>query len=156
MAFAYEYRQTFHKDILIDLVGYRRFGHNEMDEPRATQPRLYSEIDEHPTVAAIYEEQLRKDSVVEEGTLNDMKNEIENEMRNVYNNMSEHETTTPDVKERPSGVERTLDEIETAVDIDRLRSLNEGMLERPEGFNGFKKLEKILQRRSKMLEDGQK
>ena len=156
MALAYEYRQTFHKDILIDLVGYRRFGHNEMDEPRATQPRLYSEIDEHPTVAAIYEEQLRKESVVEEGTLKDMKDEIENELRDVYNNMSEHETTTPDVQDRPSGVERTLDEIETAVDIDRLRSLNEGMLKRPEGFNGFKKLEKILQRRSKMLEDGQK
>ena len=50
---AYEYMQTFHKDCLVDLVGYRRYGHNEMDEPRATQPKLYAQIDEHPTVTEI-------------------------------------------------------------------------------------------------------
>ncbi|MBA2174669.1 2-oxoglutarate dehydrogenase E1 component [Halobacillus locisalis] len=154
MSLAYEYRKKFHKDFLVDLVGYRRFGHNEMDEPRATQPRLYSEIDEHPTVAALFAEQLEKESVVGENALNEIKEEIENDLRDIYNNMNEHETAAPDVKERPSGVESTLDEIETAVDIDRLRGLNEGMLKRPEGFNGFKKLEKILQRRSKMLDDG--
>src|SRR5699024_4533775 len=50
---AYDYMQTFHKDCLLDLVGYRRYGHNEMDEPRSTQPALYAEIDNHPTVTAI-------------------------------------------------------------------------------------------------------
>ncbi|MCA0983983.1 2-oxoglutarate dehydrogenase E1 component [Halobacillus yeomjeoni] len=156
MALAYEYRQEFHKDILIDLIGYRRYGHNEMDEPRATQPKLYAEIDNHPTVAALFEEQLRGESVVEEGALDKIKEENEKKLREIYNNMSEHEANSPDVKDRPSGVERPLDSIETAIDIDRLRSLNEGMLKRPEGFNGFKKLEKILQRRSNMLDDGQK
>ncbi|MYL51705.1 2-oxoglutarate dehydrogenase E1 component [Halobacillus litoralis] len=156
MALAYEYRQKFHKDFLIDLVGYRRFGHNEMDEPRSTQPRLYKEIDEHPTAAAVFEKQLQEASVVGDGALEDMKKEVEQKLRDIYNNMKEHETSSPDVKERPSGVERNLDEIDTAIDIDRLKGLNEGMLKRPEGFNGFKKLEKILQRRSKMLDDGQK
>ena len=156
MALAYEYRQKFHKDFLIDLIGYRRFGHNEMDEPRSTQPRLYKEIDEHPTVASVFEKQLQEDSVVGEGALDDMKNEIEKNLREIYNNMGEHESTSPDVKDRPSGVEQDLDEIDTAVEIDRLRNLNEGLLKRPDGFNGFKKLEKILQRRSKMLDDGQK
>src|SRR5690606_36779189 len=51
---AYNYRQKFHKDFLIDLVGYRRYGHNEMDEPRATQPLLYKEIDKHESVANLY------------------------------------------------------------------------------------------------------
>ncbi|WP_281976088.1 2-oxoglutarate dehydrogenase E1 component [Halobacillus litoralis] len=156
MAFAYEYRQKFHKDFLIDLVGYRRFGHNEMDEPRSTQPRLYKEIDEHGTAAAVFEKQLQEDSVVSDGTLEEMKEEIENKLKDVYNNMDEHETEAPDVKDRPSGVEQDLDELETAVDLERLRSLNEGMLKRPEGFNGFKKLEKILKRRGKMLDDGEK
>ncbi|MGI8317139.1 2-oxoglutarate dehydrogenase E1 component [Halobacillus mangrovi] len=156
MALSYEYRQKFHKDFLIDLVGYRRFGHNEMDEPRATQPRLYSEIDEHPTAAAVYEKTLQEESIVEDGTLDDMKEKVEEELREIYNNMDEHEATAADVKDRPSGVERPLDEIETAVDLERLRGLNEGLLKRPEGFNGFKKLEKILQRRGKMLEEGQK
>src|SRR5699024_12854378 len=45
---AYDYMNKFEKDCLIDLVGYRRYGHNEMDEPRSTQPKLYNEIDEHP------------------------------------------------------------------------------------------------------------
>lgn len=156
MSLAYEYRKKFHKDFLVDLVGYRRFGHNEMDEPRATQPRLYSEIDSHPTVATHFEKQLIEESSVDDGTLNEMKEDIEQNLRDIYNNMDEHETNSPDVKERPKGVERPLDEIETAIDIDRLRNLNEGLLERPEGFNGFKKLEKILQRRGKMLEDGEK
>lgn len=156
MALAYEYRQKFHKDFLIDLVGYRRFGHNEMDEPRSTQPKLYKEIDEHPTAAAVFEKQLQDESVVEDGELAKMKEEIEEKLRDIYNNMGEHETAAPDVKDRPSGVERDLDEIQTSVDIERLRGLNEGMLKRPEGFNGFKKLEKILQRRAKMLDEGQK
>ncbi|WP_258871382.1 thiamine pyrophosphate-dependent enzyme, partial [Halobacillus trueperi] len=156
MALAYEYRQKFHKDFLIDLVGYRRFGHNEMDEPRSTQPKLYKEIDEHPTAAAVFEKQLQEESVVGEDALKDMKAEVEQKLRDIYNNMNEHETSSPDVKDRPSGVERNLDEIDTAIDLDRLKGLNEGMLKRPEGFNGFKKLEKILQRRSKMLDDGQK
>ncbi|UOQ46521.1 2-oxoglutarate dehydrogenase E1 component [Halobacillus salinarum] len=156
MAFSYEYRQHFHKDVLIDLVGYRRFGHNEMDEPRATQPQLYQEIDDHSTVAAIFEQQLLKEGVVEEGALDEYKEAVETKLRNVYNDMGEHETEEPDVKERPGAVERPLDEIETAIDLERLRSLNEGMLKRPEGFNGFKKLEKILQRRGKMLDEGNK
>ncbi|RWZ55319.1 2-oxoglutarate dehydrogenase E1 component [Halobacillus fulvus] len=156
MALAYEYRKKFHKDFLVDLVGYRRFGHNEMDEPRATQPKLYSEIDNHPTVPSVFEKQLIKESVLTEGTLQQMKDDFESKLRDIYNNMSEHETAAPDVKERPSGVESSLDEIETAVSLELLTKLNEGMLERPEGFNGFKKLEKILQKRSKMLDEGQK
>ncbi|MGV2622879.1 UNVERIFIED_CONTAM: 2-oxoglutarate dehydrogenase E1 component [Halobacillus marinus] len=156
MTFAYEYRKKFHKDFLIDLVGYRRFGHNEMDEPRSTQPKLYKEIDDHATVAEIFEKQLQGEAIVEEGTLAGMKEEFEQKLRDIYNNMGEHETTSPDVKDRPSGVERDLDEIKTAIGRDRLTSLNEGLLKRPEGFNGFKKLEKILQRRAKMLDDGQK
>src|SRR5699024_9105960 len=47
---AYDYSHTFKKDCVLDLVGYRRYGHNEMDEPRSTQPLLYKEIDNHPTV----------------------------------------------------------------------------------------------------------
>ncbi|MFC7062730.1 2-oxoglutarate dehydrogenase E1 component [Halobacillus seohaensis] len=156
MSLAYEYRQKFKKDFVIDLVGYRRYGHNEIDEPRSTQPTLYNEIDNHPTVPHLFEKQLVEDQVVEEGTLNQMFEEVGSKLRETYNNMNENETKEADVKDRPGGVERPLDEIVTAIDLERLKKLNRDLLKRPEGFNGFKKLEKILQRRGDMLEEGNK
>lgn len=156
MALAYEYRQKFHKDVLIDLVGYRRFGHNEMDEPRATQPRLYNEIDAHPSVANVYGERLLKQEVIQDGELDEYKDKVTSNLSDIYNNMKEEETHEPDVQSRPQGVERSLQEFDTVVGLDRLKALNEQMLKRPEGFNGFKKLEKILQKRKDMLEEGNK
>nr|WP_289216744.1 2-oxoglutarate dehydrogenase E1 component [Halobacillus campisalis] len=156
ISFAYEYRKKFKKDFVIDLIGYRRYGHNEIDEPRSTQPKLYKEIDDHLTVPHIFEKQLIEENVVEEGTLKAMFEEVESNLRDTYNNMKENETAEADVKDRPGGVEKPLDEIVTAINLDRLKKLNKELLKRPEGFNGFKKLEKILQKRSNMLEDGNK
>src|SRR5690606_1120064 len=61
---ALEYRMTFHKDAVIDLVGYRRLGHNEADEPAATQPVMYRKIRQHPTPRQIYAEKLTKGGVI--------------------------------------------------------------------------------------------
>src|SRR5699024_5234908 len=61
---AYKYRKKFKKDIVIVLVGYRRYGHNEMDEPRTTQPLLYDEIDTHPTVTEILATQLLEEDLI--------------------------------------------------------------------------------------------
>ena len=55
---ACEYREKFHKDFLIDLIGYRRFGHNEMDEPMTTNPLMYRIIQQHPTVKELYGETI--------------------------------------------------------------------------------------------------
>ncbi|MCB6739469.1 hypothetical protein LI096_10340, partial [Streptococcus parasanguinis] len=62
--FAYAYREKFHKDFVIDLVAYRRYGHNEMDEPMVTNPVMYHAVHNHPTVRAIYGEQLVKEGVL--------------------------------------------------------------------------------------------
>ena len=56
---AHEYRQKFHKDVIIDLICYRRLGHNEMDEPAFTQPYMYNIIKSHPPTALLYEEAQR-------------------------------------------------------------------------------------------------
>src|SRR5205823_1687088 len=55
---AFAFRRMFHKDVVVDLFCYRRYGHNEADEPAFTQPRMYELIDAHPSVRAIYTEQL--------------------------------------------------------------------------------------------------
>jgi len=66
MLLALEYRKTFHKDIVLDLIGFRRLGHNETDEPSYTQPLMYSRVKAHPGVRTIYAKQLVKDKVVTE------------------------------------------------------------------------------------------
>ncbi|KGX90684.1 2-oxoglutarate dehydrogenase E1 [Pontibacillus halophilus JSM 076056 = DSM 19796] len=154
--FAFRYRQKFHKDFLIDLVGYRRYGHNEMDEPRATQPYLYGKIDEHPTVAKRYADRLHKEGVVEQHAFDELKEDKEKNLRGIYESMKENETGEQNVKDLPEAVASDLSDIQTAISFEDLNGLNEGLLKRPDGFNVFKKLERILQRREKALEDGNK
>ncbi|QDP39604.1 2-oxoglutarate dehydrogenase E1 component [Radiobacillus deserti] len=153
---AYQYRKEFNKDILIDLVGYRRYGHNEMDEPRSTQPHLYKDIDNHATVTSIYAEKLQKEGTIQENTLEDMKQAVEKKLKDIYNDMKEDRPVDPEAEPVPEALMIDLDEIETAVPLETLRKLNRDLLKRPEGFNGFKKVEKILERRAKVLDDGNK
>ncbi|QHE51177.1 2-oxoglutarate dehydrogenase E1 component [Pontibacillus sp. HMF3514] len=153
---AYEYRKKFHKDFLIDLVGYRRYGHNEMDEPRGTQPQLYQSIDQHPTAATVYAEQLQNEGVITEEEYNNMQEEVHQNLRDIYENMKENETGEMDEPNVPEEMVNGLESIETAVPLEDLKALNKGLLNRPEGFNGLKKLEKILQRRENVLEEGNK
>ncbi|EQB35063.1 MULTISPECIES: 2-oxoglutarate dehydrogenase E1 component [Virgibacillus] len=153
---AYEYRQKFHKDFLIDLVGYRRYGHNEMDEPRMTQPGLYEEIDKHPTAANVFAKVLEEKGIASADKFKEIKDKAEQELREIYNNMKENETGECVSKPMPEALTNGLDQFETAVDLDTLKELNEGLMHRPGGFNSYKKLEKILKRRQNSLEEGGK
>src|SRR5699024_3176381 len=93
VALAYEYRKKFNKDFLIDLVGYRRYGHNEMDEPRSTQPLLYEEIDNHPTVANLYATALQEKGIVAEDELTKLQDKVEKDLYKVYSSMKENTAT---------------------------------------------------------------
>ena len=64
ITFAVEYRQTFHKDVFIDVLCYRKYGHNEGDEPRFTQPKLYSIIEKHPNPFQIYNQHLISNNII--------------------------------------------------------------------------------------------
>ncbi|MGJ9459271.1 2-oxoglutarate dehydrogenase E1 component [Oceanobacillus sp. CF4.6] len=153
---AYEYRKKFNKDFLIDLVGYRRYGHNEMDEPRTTQPKLYHEIDNHPSVANLFAEALESKGVIKAGEFDKIKEAFDTKLSDIYNNMIANEIGQPEAKLMPKVLLNGLDKFKTAVDLDTLKALNKELLNRPEGFNGFKKTEKILKRRADALEEGNK
>lgn len=153
---AYDYRKKYKKDFLIDLVGYRRYGHNEMDEPRTTQPALYKEIDNHPTAANVFAKALQEKGILKESEFEEIRSSMERELKEIYNNMKENEVGEPEMKYMPDVLLNGLDQFETAVDLDTLKALNKGLLNRPEGFNGFKKTEKILKRRGESLEEGNK
>ncbi|HAM79965.1 MAG TPA: 2-oxoglutarate dehydrogenase E1 component [Ornithinibacillus sp.] len=151
---AYDYRKEFHKDILIDLVGYRRYGHNEMDEPRVTQPKLYSIIDKHPTVANVFAHNLVEKGIINREEFDKMVAEVETNLKAIYDGMSETELAKVECKDMPDALNTDLEKYETAVSMDELVVLNEGLFNRPEGFTENKKLARIFKRRREALQEG--
>ena len=143
---AMAYRERFHQDAVIDLVGYRRHGHNEGDEPAYTQPLMYERIKGHPTVRELYARQL-----VAAGVLT--QEEADREASEAYQRLvdvqgafkaSMGKTIT---KEHPVRLSGAGQEFDTALSPEFLTALNEQLLTWPEGFTVHPKLKKQLERR---------
>lgn len=150
---AAEYRAVFQKDFLIDLIGYRRFGHNEMDEPMTTNPLMYTIIHKHPTVKSLYSKALTAKGILTDEAIQEMEKTIIGNMSSVYEKVSEKRKEPILVPTLPHNLEKGLPILDTAVPMDRLRNINEELLKWPEQFLVFKKLEKILQRRAEAFEE---
>lgn len=149
---AYDYRRTYHRDVVIDLVGYRRFGHNETDEPSYTQPLMYQKIKEHPTVREIFMRQLVNDGLI---TPADGANEFET----AYSAVAEAHKRVKATLAQPQedSEESTAAETEsrrpsTRVPVATLLSLNEQLSLAPDDFHIYPKLAKQLERRRTSLE----
>ncbi|GIW08362.1 MAG: 2-oxoglutarate dehydrogenase E1 component [Dehalococcoidia bacterium] len=145
---AYAFRQRFGRDIVIDVVGYRRWGHNEGDEPAYTQPLLYAKISQHPTVRDLWARQLEERGLLRPGEGDQLLAKIDAELR------AEAEHSAPPAP--ASAVRPRADHgiVETAVPLETLRLLNDGLLRRPEGFAPMPKLEQQLRRARSVLEPG--
>lgn len=144
------YRRKFQGDVVINLVGYRRHGHNEGDEPRYTQPLMYRRIEEHPTVRELYVRQLVEQRVVTQEQA-DQEVEQVNELLTATQAKlkadlakAEEEGQEPD---RISGMWPAASEPETAVERDLLLKLNEELLSTPDDFQVNRKLRRVLDRR---------
>lgn len=150
-AFAFEYRQKFNKDIVIDLIGYRRYGHNEMDEPLVTNPMMYHKVHQHPTVRELYGKTLVAEQVVTEEEVQNLDDETFKIMQQAHDVVRDH----PTAKDEPIGKIIVPDEVlagypaelETGVEEDRLRKMNAELLDFPADFNVFGRLVRILKRR---------
>jgi 2-oxoglutarate dehydrogenase E1 component len=157
---AMAYRERWSRDAVIDLIGYRRYGHNETDEPAYTQPILAAQIKAHPPVSEIYAEQLAKEGVVTseevEAEANERRDELQQTLRDLKSKMESGEFEDPTSTQVGTGeLDRTKSpEVETAVSEDRLRSLNEELLRVPESFTIHRKLRKPLMRRIEALDEG--
>ncbi|QWU16585.1 2-oxoglutarate dehydrogenase E1 component [Paenibacillus sophorae] len=150
------YRNLFKKDFLIDLIGYRRHGHNEMDDPEMTQPIVYGKVKNHPTVLRIYAERLEREKVITQDELAKMSAEADNVLQQAYERMKEGKQKNGETK---TAVALQTDEessAPTAVPLGRLQSINRQLLSFPEGFKVYPKLQRILQRRKDLLNDGEK
>jgi 2-oxoglutarate dehydrogenase E1 component len=145
---AWAYRHRFKLDSLIDLVGYRRYGHNG-DEPAFTQPQIYQIVAGHPTVREQYAKKLVADGVV---TAEDADAMVQKHMRvleDAYAGLKpEQDYVLPLPVVPPSGAAR---KVQTAVPLERLAALNDELLRVPEGFSVHRKLERARERRAAMF-----
>jgi 2-oxoglutarate dehydrogenase E1 component len=143
---AMAYRARFGDDFVIDLVGYRRHGHNEGDEPAYTQPVLYATIAQHPTVRTQFADRLQESGVVTEDQATQLLEDIFAELRDAQDHAREHE---------PVGDEEMDPEYEvpvvpesTGVNIEILQTINDALVQLPEGFSPHPKLWRQLTRRA--------
>ncbi len=148
---ALAYRAKFGKDFVIDLVGYRRYGHNEGDEPGFTQPLLYDKIAALPTVREQWATALVKRGVVAPGRPEELVRENMEHLQQVLESLKPTEELAEEPPEPPPP--GAAGQAKTAVPIETLRALNESLLQLPEGFNVHRKLERARGRRAKVLDD---
>ncbi|HEV2672485.1 MAG TPA: multifunctional oxoglutarate decarboxylase/oxoglutarate dehydrogenase thiamine pyrophosphate-binding subunit/dihydrolipoyllysine-residue succinyltransferase subunit [Gemmatimonadales bacterium] len=140
------YRDKFHGDVVIDLVGYRRYGHNEADEPAYTQPMMYERIKQTPTVRQKYAEQLAREGVVAAA-------KAEADAEAAYQRLADvQQAVKSGHREEPQRIKKeSTPEPNTAVAPDLLKQLNDELLAVPEGFTVHPKLLKQLERRRDAL-----
>jgi 2-oxoglutarate decarboxylase len=151
---AFAFRQEFGHDVLIDLIGYRRYGHNEADEPSYTQPEMYTAIKDHPRVSKIYAKQLTAEGVVTKDDVEKMDAEVWATLSSRHAELKDRIEAAAEIDQQTGEyqLDRTPSpEVKTAVSADRLRSLNEELLTLPEGFEANPKLVKQLERRRAAL-----
>jgi 2-oxoglutarate decarboxylase len=140
VCFAYAYRERFHGDFVIDVVGYRRYGHNETDEPAYTQPVMYGRIGAHPTVRQVYARRLAAEDGVDEERAEQELATAEGRLAEVQTALEANPTEasiSPAGRRPPAGLGRSP---RTAVTAERLRAINEGLLAVPPGFTVHPKL----------------
>ena len=144
---AYAYVERFGKDFLIDMVGYRRWGHNEGDEPAFTQPRMYEQIAQHPTVRELWARTLAEQGAIAPDEAERMVKALQERLEQARRAPQTNGTPEAAAEAPPQRVGVG----STAVAQDRLVEFNEAILARPEGFRANPKLERLLQRRRAAL-----
>jgi 2-oxoglutarate dehydrogenase E1 component len=146
---AWAYRARFRRDVLIDLIGYRRYGHNEGDEPAFTQPLTYKIVSSHPTVREIWARHLEASGQAPAGLTDDLVKKHLTVLEKVLEALKPEEDFVPPIPEpAPAGAAA---QAVTAVPVERLRALNEALLSRPEGFTMHRKLERAREKRKEVL-----
>jgi 2-oxoglutarate dehydrogenase E1 component len=158
---AVEYRMKFQRPVVIDMFCYRRFGHNEGDEPSFTQPLMYKKIRSHPTTLEIYSKKLIAEGVVSEAELQKMKDDWRGHLEIEMESGTSYKPNKADwLDGRWSGL-KVAGEVEdprrgdTGVALDTLRDIGKKITTAPAGFNTHKTVQRFLDNRMKAIETGQ-
>jgi 2-oxoglutarate dehydrogenase E1 component len=159
MNIAYHFRQTFGRDVVIDIVCYRRYGHNEGDEPSYTQPVMYAHVKNHPTLREIYAKRLAAEGVVTEAESQKLFDDAMNRMQEQLDK-SRKEQVSPKFYTLEGvwkGLRRANHQdfwvpVNTSVEESALQQVGKVITTYPEGFTPHPKLHKLLEGRAKMME----
>ncbi|HEX2059528.1 MAG TPA: multifunctional oxoglutarate decarboxylase/oxoglutarate dehydrogenase thiamine pyrophosphate-binding subunit/dihydrolipoyllysine-residue succinyltransferase subunit, partial [Thermoanaerobaculia bacterium] len=153
---AYDFRQQFHKDVVIDLVCYRRHGHNEGDEPSLTQPKMYKTIKEHRSVRKIYTEQLLRKGDIDPAEAEEWLNHYQSTLQTAFDKTKEQEVPHSDrdplwTDEDVTGYQNAPSP-DTSIDRSVLDRVRDALTKTPEGFTPHPKLKPVLAKRAAMAE----
>ncbi|WP_296716030.1 2-oxoglutarate dehydrogenase E1 component [Erythrobacter sp.] len=159
---AVEYRQTFHRDVVIDMWCYRRFGHNEGDEPKFTQPLMYDQIRAHPKVSKIYEGRLIEEGVVQPGTRETMAEDFVRLLEDEFEAGKSYKPNEADWfggrwagLNKPADPETSRRNVATAIEPKAFDSLGRVLTEVPGDLDVHKTLDRVLAAKREMFQTGE-
>ena len=162
------FRDKFHHDIVIDLIGYRKYGHNETDEPGFTQPLLYAQLKKHPTTLALYTSRLLEEEILTEEESKNQQTKAKIKLQESYDKLKKisgsKKVKLPEA-EAPKGLEhilaykkftrkQVLASVKTNLTTKKLKELAGVLTEIPEDFTAHPKIVKLLALRKKMITSG--
>ncbi len=156
---AVEFRQQFKKDVVIDMICYRRFGHNESDEPSFTQPLMYRVIKDHPTTLQLYEKKLVGEGTLTQAEADTMAADFNKRLDAEFDAAKDHRPNRADwfdghwqgLEVAPKNSDRRG---ETSVTVDELKKVGKALTTAPANFNLHKTLTRLLDAKAKMFESG--
>jgi len=161
--FALDFRMHFGRDVFIDLLGYRKYGHNEGDEPRFTQPKLYKAIAKHENSRDIYAEELLKSGVIDEGYVKKLEEEYKAKLEEELEDSRKEDTTkiTPFMQDEWEGFENVqedvmMEAVDTTVPLDKLTEVAEVISKLPKDKKFLRKIAKLIEARHTMFFDTNK
>ena len=156
---ATEFRQKFQKDVVIDIFCYRRFGHNEGDEPMFTNPLMYNQIKRQKTTLSLYSERLVKDGLIPEGEVEDMKAAFQAKMNEEFEAGKDYKPNKADwLDGRWSHLDRRGEEYqrgETSISAQTLADIGTALSRVPDGFPLHKTVARMLETKKKMFAAGE-
>lgn len=155
---ATEFRQKFHKDVVIDIFCYRRFGHNEGDEPMFTNPIMYKKIKTHKTTLSLYTERLVKDGLIPEGEIEDMKAAFQAHLNDEFEAGKDYKPNKADwLDGRWSHLDKNKEEYvrgDTAISPETMAEVGNALTHVPEDIALHKTVGRLLDHKKKMFESG--
>ena len=159
---ATEYRQKFQKPVVIDMFCYRRFGHNEGDEPAFTQPLMYRKIRSHPTILEIYSKKLLAEGAVTEAEIEEMKSTWRSKLDTEFEIAQSYKPNKADwLDGRWAGLKAVREDADdprrgqTGVAVETLRQIGKALTTIPQGFHVHRTIQRFLDNRKKMMETGE-